>query len=147
MRDFVNEDELLRDFVAPGSPATPAPAKELTPDELMATPDHMLAWLRGLPPTVTVTESIHDPNACLGCSFMAASGHPEVTFGGSFFGPRHSQKWSLPPWFLFVGGGALGNLVKSRQEYGVTAAQAIAAIEKVAGHAGHPAGPQARSTS
>lgn len=54
---------------------TPVPA---TAAELMATPDHMLAWLRGKHPSEVITDDIGDCFTCLGATFLRERGFRNV---------------------------------------------------------------------
>ncbi len=105
--------------------ATPPASLPMTAAELMATPEHMLAWLRGKPASEVVARDMSDPDDCIGTRFMSESGHPDINFGGTMFGPRDGRSDKrLPQWFHE----AFDDLVF--WSYKMTAAQAIAAIEK-----------------
>jgi len=45
---------------------------------LMATPEHMLAWLRSKQPDDIVAEDMMDCRVCLGATFLRESGHPHA---------------------------------------------------------------------
>lgn len=103
------------------------PAK-LSPAELMATPDHMLAWLRSRAPDEVVAASLASPTACLGCAFMRAHGHARVTFGGSMFGEA-GEDLVLPAWFQASNvESAFARLYLAGHLLDITAAQAIKAV-------------------
>lgn len=91
----------------------PAP-KVLTAQELMATPEHMLAWLRSKHPDEIVTGNLGCANECLGGCFFAAHGAGEFP-------------WIFAQWGWFEG--AYYQLLKARHTHDITASQAIRAIE------------------
>jgi hypothetical protein len=89
--------------------------KPKTAAELMKTPRHMLAWLRGQPARSIVTLDTLDNDACLAANFLAAHGHKFDVL----------VREHMPDWFVPV--------INDQLPTGtpITAQRAIAAIEKV----------------
>ncbi len=100
------------------------PAPKLAAVELMATPKHMLAWLRSKKPRAIVTRDLISCTKCLGANFLTAKGFPADTF-------RHNLHDFIP--LSGTPAGWLGRTINDLpDDKAITAAQAIAAIKRAA---------------
>jgi len=64
----------LVEFASPRS----VEARPLSAQELMATPDHMLAWLKSKPAEEIVARDMWNAEHCLGATFLRENGHPRA---------------------------------------------------------------------
>ena len=102
--------------------------RPLSAPELMATPDHMLAWLKSKPADEVVATDMWLPCDCLGATFLRASGYADAEWyvvDGHAGDSRNG----------FVCGNVIGTAIDSLcvwvdEPVSVTAAQAIEAIER-----------------